>query len=53
MRGTDRQTAQPFGYLSPENLVPPDHPLSASRQLVNAGLDRLLPTFVAVYADGG
>ncbi len=29
MRGTDKQTAQMFSYLSPEAMVPQDYPLRA------------------------
>src|SRR5690349_279812 len=38
MRGADRQTGRLFSYLSPESLVPPEHPLRAIRLLVNAAL---------------
>ena len=51
MRGTDRETGKLFCYASPESLVPSDHPLRAIRQLVNAALDRLSPTFEAIYAE--
>ena len=30
MRGTDRQTGHMFTYLSPEALMPQDHPLPAT-----------------------
>ena len=40
MRGTDRQTNQMFSYLSPEAMVPPDHPLRVIRPLANAALGR-------------
>ena len=53
MRGTDRQTARMFSYLSPEALVPPDHPLRLIRPLVNATLDRLWSEFDAIYAKSG
>ena len=53
MRGADRETGKLFSYASPESLVPSDHPLRAIRQLVNAALDRLSPTFEAMYAEGG
>ena len=45
MRGTDDQTGALFSYLSPDALVPPDHPLRAIRLLVDAGLERLSPQF--------
>ena len=50
MRGTDRQTAQLFNYISPEALVPKDHPLRLIRTLANAALERLSPTFETLYA---
>ena len=53
MRGADRQTAKLFSYLSPEALVPPDHPLRQIRPLANAALDRLSPEFDAIYAEAG
>jgi transposase len=42
-----------FSYVSPEALVPPDHPLRAVRLLVNAALERLSGDFDALYAPGG
>jgi len=39
--------------LSPESLVPQEHPLRAIRLLVNAALERLSPAFAAIYADSG
>jgi len=53
MRGADRQTAKLFSYLSPEALVPPDHPLRQIRPLANAALERLSREFDALYAAGG
>ena len=53
MRGRDRQTGKLFSYISPEGLVPQDHPLRAIRVLVNAALDRLSPNFSAIYAENG
>jgi len=53
MRGTDRQTAALFSYVSPEALVPPDHPLREIRVLVNAALERLSGDFDELYAAGG
>ena len=50
MRGTDRQTARMFGYLSPEETVPRDHPLRLIRPLANAALDRLSPAFRRLYS---
>jgi transposase len=53
MRGTDEQTGALFSYLSPEALVPRDHPLRPIRLLVNAALERLSPTFDTLYASSG
>ena len=53
MRGADQQTAKLFSYLSPETLVPPDHPLRRIRLRVNAALERLSPAFAAIYAEAG
>jgi transposase len=50
MRGTDRQTGQMFSYLSPETMVPQDHPLRVIRRLVNAALERLSPAFRKMYS---
>ena len=53
MRGTDKQTAQLFSYLSPETMVPQDHPLRVIRLLANAALDRLSPAFSKLYSVTG
>ena len=53
MRGTDEQTATRFSYLSPDALVPADHPLHSIRPLVNAALERLSPQFSRLYSLGG
>jgi transposase len=53
MRGVDRETSKLFSYVSPESLVPQDHPLRAIRALVNAALERLSPRFQAIYAQEG
>src|ERR1044072_8539178 len=50
MRGADEQTGALFSYLSPEAMVPKDHPLRAIRPLVNAALARLSPEFAQLYA---
>ena len=50
MRGTDRQTGRMFSYLSPETLVPQDHPLRVIRPLANAALDRLSSAFDKLYS---
>ncbi len=53
MRGTDEQTGALFSYLSPEGLVPRDHPLRSIRLLVNKALEQLSPQFDALYAASG
>ena len=53
MRGTDRQTAAMFSYLSPEAMVPAGHPLRLIRPIVNAALERLSGDFDKLYATGG
>ena len=53
MRGADCQTAAMFSYVSPETLVPQDHPLRAIRPLVNAALERLSGRFERMYAPRG
>src|ERR1700722_9842057 len=53
MRGADEETGALFSYLSPEALVPLDHPLRAIRQLVNRALEQLSPTFSKLYANSG
>src|SRR3954452_25402920 len=49
MRGADEQTGALFSYLSPEAMVPKDHPLRAIRPLVNTALARLAPDFARLY----
>ena len=49
MHGTDHQTSQMFSHLSPEQMVPEDHPLRVIRPLANAALDRLLLAFSKLY----
>jgi transposase len=53
MRGADEQTGALFSYLSPDALVPRDHPLRSIRPLVNAALAKLSPKFDTLYAAGG
>jgi transposase len=53
MRGSDRQTAKLFSYVSPDDLVPQNHLLRPIRALVNAALDRLSADFAAIYAANG
>src|SRR5271154_6706520 len=53
MRGVDEQTGALFSYLSPETLVPAEHPLRPIRLLVNQALKRLSPTLGKLYAASG
>jgi transposase len=53
MRGADEQTGALFSYLSPEALVPRQHPLRSIRRLVNAALVKLSGKFDTLYADSG
>jgi transposase len=53
MRGTDHQTGQLFSYVSPETMVPQDHPLPVIRPLANAALVRLSPGFSKLYSVTG
>jgi transposase len=50
MRGRDDQRGHVGGYVNPEALVPPDHPLRQIRPLVNAALARLSPDFDELYS---
>ncbi len=47
MRGADEQIGALFSYLSPDALVPRDHPLRSIRLLVNQALEQLSPLFEA------
>lgn len=53
MRGDDRQTGWMFSYVSPEERVPPDHPLRAIRQMTDAIFDRLSSRFDRLYSNLG
>jgi transposase len=50
MRGRDDQRGQVGGYVDPEAMVPPDHPLRQIRPLVNGALARLSPDFDELYS---
>jgi transposase len=50
MRGRDHQRGHVGGYVDPEAMVPPDHPLRQIRPLVNAALARLSPEFDQIYS---
>ena len=53
MRGDDRQTAAMFSYLSPEERIPPDHPLRSIRRMTDGIFDQLSPQFDRMYSDIG
>jgi len=53
MRGTDKQQAHLFSYVSPERRVPAEHPLRPIRKMVDAALQRLSPRFEALYSHTG
>jgi transposase len=53
MRGRDRQSGQLFSYVSPETLVPQDHPLRAIKRLLDRALEQLSPEFAAIYSAAG
>ena len=53
MRGTDREQATMFSYLSPERRVPADHPLRTLRPMVDDALDQLSSLFDGMYAREG
>jgi transposase len=53
MRGADHQTDHLCGYVNPEAMVPPDHPLRAICPLVNAALEHLSPVFDQIYSPIG
>jgi hypothetical protein len=47
MRGDDRQQAGMWSYISPEQRVPPDHPLRPIRAMVDTILGELSPESIA------
>lgn len=53
MRGADEQTGALFSYLSPDAMVPLDHPLRSIRPLVNTAFERLSPRFDTLYSPTG
>jgi transposase/IS5 family transposase len=53
MRGDDQQQFSVFSYVSPEDRVPPDHPLRAVRATVNEILVGMSKEFDALYAESG
>jgi transposase len=53
MRGEERQQTKLFSYVSPEQRIPPKHPIRTVRQLVDRALQALSPELDALYATGG
>lgn len=53
MRGGDQTQSTMFSYVSPEQRVPPDHPLRTVRAMVDAALQRMSPEFDKVYSRRG
>jgi transposase len=53
MRGTDHDQSTMFSYVSPEARVPADHPLRATREMVNQALERLDRKFRTLYSRTG
>jgi transposase len=53
VRGLDHQQSAMFSYLSPEQRVPPDHPLRAVRQIADTVLKQLSKLFSRMYAKVG
>jgi len=50
MRGDDTKTEAMFYYLSPESMVPQDHPLRPIRKMVDQALADLSPEFDKMYS---
>lgn len=53
MRGRFRDQGAMFSYISPEQRVPPEHPLRRVRELVRAVLKELSACFGRLYASEG
>ncbi len=50
MRGTETKQATMLSRLSPEQRVPPDHPLRGIKRLADEALAARSPTFDAMYS---
>ena len=50
MRGHRESSGSLFSYVSIEEMVPASNPLPRIRKLADQALDRLNPTFCALYA---
>ena len=53
MRGQQERSGSLFSYASIEERIPASHPLRRIRKLADPALDRLNPTFCALYASEG
>src|SRR5579864_3722356 len=53
MRGKDEQQLDVFSYVSPEQRVPPDHPLRPVRAMTDEALQQLKCRFSKLYATTG
>ena len=53
MRGQRERSGSLFSYVSIEERIPASHPLRRIRKLADQALDRLNPTFCALYASDG
>jgi len=53
MRGSDRQQADMYSYLSPEERVRPDHPLRRIRAMADEALRNMSARFDTMYAKTG
>jgi transposase len=53
MRGTETKQSSMLCLMSPEDRVPPDHPLRRIKALADAALRALSPTFDAMYSATG
>jgi transposase len=50
MRGDDIKTEAMFYYLSPESMVPQEHPIRPIRKMVDQALQELSPEFDKMYS---
>jgi transposase len=53
MRGSNQRQVLMLSTLTPEQLVPADHPIRHIKVIVERALRELSPTFDAMYAKGG
>jgi len=53
MRGEDPKQEAMFSYVSPEQRVPPDHPLRPVREMVDTILKEMSPRFARLYSERG